>query len=197
MFGGLLGPKLPSMQHALNPAVVKDSYGVGAGAGQPLLDAAARTLAVPAGQPDARLPLMEHQPQQQQAPLLSLQHLREMMASVAREELTAYKPQPVQPMQLIINNHAESNADQHVAAPPPVVPADHARDTEESRDLVEAVTRFFSSRVNRLGLFTVIGLGLYMLQGHLQHRWRMAEYQRRIDANIFLRFSQMIGPPPR
>lgn len=48
------------------------------------------------------------------------------------------------------------------------------------------------SPTNRLCLYTAMGLGLYILQGHLQNKWRLQETQLRMDANLFARLAQML-----
>eukprot|EP00927_Polykrikos_kofoidii_P066438 TRINITY_DN62037_c0_g1_i1.p1 TRINITY_DN62037_c0_g1~~TRINITY_DN62037_c0_g1_i1.p1 ORF type:complete len:230 (+),score=39.00 TRINITY_DN62037_c0_g1_i1:102-692(+) len=128
--------------------------------------------------------------QQQPRPSVSLHEVRDLI----REEMSALRPvqQPApQPMQLIINNHAESNSVQQEAPPPPAPP-------KPSSDTFRGfLAEFLESPLNRVFTFTVFGLGLYMLQGHLQHKSRLAEYQRRIDANLFLRLQQVVGAGPR
>merc|ERR1719265_1812720 len=92
-----------------------------------------------------------------------------------------------QPIQIMVNNQVEAHSTQQVTAPSPAPPPEPPR---EPHNALEAIGMFFSSPMNRLGLFSAIGIALYILQGRLSHRWRMEEMQRRVDANLFLRFTQ-------
>eukprot|EP00931_Biecheleriopsis_adriatica_P097804 TRINITY_DN71658_c0_g1_i1.p1 TRINITY_DN71658_c0_g1~~TRINITY_DN71658_c0_g1_i1.p1 ORF type:complete len:194 (-),score=25.36 TRINITY_DN71658_c0_g1_i1:51-551(-) len=114
----------------------------------------------------------------------------ELSSSISAPSQVA--PQPAQPMQFIINNSTQNNVAQHVtqaAPPPPELPPE---DPHEPETFVEGVLTFLRSPLNRLCIYSVLGIGLYMLQGHLSHKWRMAELKRRIDANLFLRFQHMV-----
>mmetsp|Transcript_78812 Transcript_78812/g.219085 ORF Transcript_78812/g.219085 Transcript_78812/m.219085 type:complete len:195 (-) Transcript_78812:113-697(-) len=193
LLGGLLGPKLPSMQHAMMAHA--DEAGVDAArpdvrrTGETV--AMDHTLAVAQSQMLAqpRLQQSRSMPPEGDGMVVPWHQVRDLI----REEMSSLRPaasQPVQPMQLIINNHAEAKADQQTTSGPD-------QPQSEFEGVTEAVTSFFQSPMNRLCLFSVVGLGLYMLQGHLQHKWRMAEVQRRIDANLFLRFTQILMPSSR
>jgi len=107
----------------------------------------------------------------------------ELAAAVQQQQQPA--PQQ-QPMQLIINNHAESTCKQQAT---PVQPR------QETKEVQIGVRELLTSPMNRFMLFSVVGLGLYFLHGHLQHKWRMDEMQRRIDANLFLRITRLLGNP--
>lgn len=112
------------------------------------------------------------------------QHVRDI---IRQEMASTLGNQPqTRPMQLIINNRSEATVQQ--SAPEPSPPGPH-------ETWMELLSTFLASPVNRVGLLTVVGLGLYIYQGHLNHKWRMAEMQRRIDANPFLRLSKMIAAP--
>mmetsp|Transcript_23024 Transcript_23024/g.52746 ORF Transcript_23024/g.52746 Transcript_23024/m.52746 type:complete len:164 (-) Transcript_23024:34-525(-) len=90
---------------------------------------------------------------------------------------------------ITINNHSEANTTQKTLNMS--TPAEPAPVEVQHKD-----TSFFASPTTRISVFSAIGLALYMLQGHLQHKWRMAEMQRRIDANLFLRLTQILGSAP-
>jgi len=104
----------------------------------------------------------------------------ELAAAVQQQQPTSQQ----QPMQLIINNHAESTCKQEAA---PVQPR------PETKEVQSGVKELLASPISRFMLFSVLGLGLYFLHGHLQHRWRMEEMHRRIDANLFLRITRLLG----
>mmetsp|Transcript_69886 Transcript_69886/g.154586 ORF Transcript_69886/g.154586 Transcript_69886/m.154586 type:complete len:188 (-) Transcript_69886:31-594(-) len=187
MIGGLLGPKLPSMQQAV---VDNLSQPQAQQLSQPSSGGGVAVMAVHA----------PHQAPQMQQQEHIWQQIRELISEEVCSKVSTVQPPPppARPMQLIINNHSEANCEQKSVnvAPPPPPPAPVAQAAPEG--LVEALSTFLASPMNRLGVFTVLGLGLYILEGRLRHNWRMAEMQKRIDANLFLRFFQMVGAsPPR
>eukprot|EP00929_Paragymnodinium_shiwhaense_P005300 TRINITY_DN10704_c0_g1_i1.p1 TRINITY_DN10704_c0_g1~~TRINITY_DN10704_c0_g1_i1.p1 ORF type:complete len:197 (-),score=53.63 TRINITY_DN10704_c0_g1_i1:202-792(-) len=196
MFGGLLTPQLPSIQKARYQQAVSEAP----------TDSPARlstgfdgnkvgsTELAPA--PKARSPLALA-PREQGAGTLaqaaSQQQQAQLIRDIIREEIGSIRkaeppPAPARPVQLIINNHAEAVSQ---SAPPPPPPP------KREDSFQELLVMFFGSTFNRVCLFSALSLGLYMYQGHLSHRWRMDEYQRRIDANIVLRLWRAIGPPPK
>lgn len=107
----------------------------------------------------------------------------ELAAAAQQQQQTVSEQQP---MQLIINNHAESSSKQQAAPTQP---------RQERKEVQSDVRELLASPINRCMLFSVLGLGLYMLHGHLQHKWRIVEMQRRIDANLFLRITRLLNFP--
>jgi len=128
--------------------------------------------------------------QQQQQLWLEQQRIREMI----RQEMQA-SARPMQasacPMQIIVNNHSEANSQQRTMnVQPPANP--------ERKEVPQGPKPLEISQFSRFCIFSAVGLGLYVLHGQWQHQWRMAEMQRRIDANLFLRITQLFaGPAPR
>ncbi len=55
---------------------------------------------------------------------------------------------------------------------------------------------FFSSGFNRVCFFGACGMGIYIYWSYLDHKWHMAEVQRRIDSNIVLRATQWLFDSP-
>ncbi|CAJ1422408.1 unnamed protein product [Effrenium voratum] len=106
----------------------------------------------------------------------------QQVLGVIREEMSRHRP-----MQFIINNSAYAQANVQQPDPEPVPPPPQQPET-----LLEAFFRFLASPLNRLCLFGVVGIGLYVLQGHLAHRWRLAEMKRRIDADLFMRLKTAV-----
>lgn len=51
---------------------------------------------------------------------------------------------------------------------------------------------FFSSGFNRVCFFGMCGMGMYVYWSYLDHKWHMAEVQRRIDSNFLLRMTQWL-----
>jgi len=224
MFGGLLGPKLPSMQACLvdpdrsrpdpgpplPPGALRREHSApaprtGSAASTALAAVASASVPPPAPpspqQQEDRLQALQrnHQLQslQDQQQKQAFQHqLRELIRQETQSVLHVAQQQPrAAPMQLIINNHSEANSDQRTvnqapAAAPPPPPPPARRDWDEAQ---KTLASFLASPFNRLCLFSALGLALYVLQGQLSHKWRMAELQRKIDANIFLRLTQMAG----
>merc|ERR1712194_459420 len=91
------------------------------------------------------------------------------------------------PVQIIVDNRATASAEQiiHREDPQP-----HPVSTE-STDMWWR--KFLDSPGNRIVLLTVAQFSLYFGHGYLNHHYRMAELQRRVDANAFLRFQQMLS----
>eukprot|EP00933_Yihiella_yeosuensis_P032953 TRINITY_DN26631_c3_g1_i1.p2 TRINITY_DN26631_c3_g1~~TRINITY_DN26631_c3_g1_i1.p2 ORF type:complete len:160 (-),score=29.98 TRINITY_DN26631_c3_g1_i1:138-617(-) len=120
-----------------------------------------------------------------------LQVWAQMIKEVVRDELsvaaTTAQSAAARPMQFIINNSTQANVSQNVESttpPPQQVPSQNE----------EGLKSFLAKPLNRFCIFAAVGIGLYMLQGHLSHKWRMLEMQKRIDADIFLRFKRMMAP---
>lgn len=73
---------------------------------------------------------------------------------------------------------------------PPNQPSPPDRFGNALSQLIDDVRRFFRSPFNRFCFYGTCGLGFYLWHQRLQHGWRMAEMQRRIDANFLLKISQ-------
>mmetsp|Transcript_20039 Transcript_20039/g.56644 ORF Transcript_20039/g.56644 Transcript_20039/m.56644 type:complete len:176 (-) Transcript_20039:168-695(-) len=101
---------------------------------------------------------------------------------------------PSAPVQVIIRNTTTSTSEQVTeAAPPPQQPPPPP---ESSWDTVRRVCKeIWASPSNRIFLLSTLGVALYIYQGREEHRWRMAEMQRRIDRNPLLRFAMQVLPP--
>jgi hypothetical protein len=56
----------------------------------------------------------------------------------------------------------------------------------------EMFNTFFSSGFNRVCFFGMCGMGMYVYWSYLDHKWHMAEVQRRIDSNFLLRMTQWL-----
>mmetsp|Transcript_54919 Transcript_54919/g.141429 ORF Transcript_54919/g.141429 Transcript_54919/m.141429 type:complete len:194 (+) Transcript_54919:88-669(+) len=193
MFGGLLGTRLPSMQQVLNSSPPAERWPAAAERAVALQPpgVAGATLGPEAplrswGAPESTQPMPWHQ---------IIEVIREETRLAASAMAASQAPQATQqPMQLIINNHAEAKADQRtVNAMQPTPTASAPPEKQAPSSLMSAL----ASPVNRLCLFSAVALGLYILQGQLQHKWRMAEMQRRLDANLFVRVTQMFSAATR
>ncbi|CAE8650175.1 unnamed protein product [Polarella glacialis] len=101
----------------------------------------------------------------------------------------AYSSTPVAPVQFIIQNTSSATSTQKVVntAPPP---EPSQRPPRKFTGSWEDLEEFWTSPLNRICVFGVLGLVCYIYHGHSQHRWRMLELQRRIDSNPFLRVVQ-------
>lgn len=129
------------------------------------------------------------------------QQVREQLAMEGRLLQQSSPPSLAPPpLQLIIQNSATSNATQKVVnaapapAPPPPPPLPKIW---TFRDAYCGVLDFLQSPLNKLFLFSSVGMVLWIWHGHSRHKWRMGEMQRRIDANPFLRLVQQVfGSPP-
>eukprot|EP00929_Paragymnodinium_shiwhaense_P120414 TRINITY_DN92357_c0_g1_i1.p1 TRINITY_DN92357_c0_g1~~TRINITY_DN92357_c0_g1_i1.p1 ORF type:complete len:185 (-),score=33.55 TRINITY_DN92357_c0_g1_i1:154-708(-) len=85
------------------------------------------------------------------------------------------------PVQVIIQNKATTSTEQ--AAPQQV----EALPTMTWRGVLRSI---WESNGNRLCIVGLLGAVAYIYHGQSQHNWRMAELQRRIDRNPFLRVVQ-------
>lgn len=97
---------------------------------------------------------------------------------------------------ITINNISSSRADAEtkmdsLGARPSSVP---------SRPSLEIISEmfhsFFSSGFNRVCFFGACGMGMYIFWSYLDHKWHMAEIQRRIDSNLVLRTTQWLFDGP-
>ena len=115
------------------------------------------------------------------------------LRDVIREEMSAAlsvsQSAAARPMQFIINNSAQANVEQAAPAPAPVPPPP----PQKPSTLVEAFFRFMESPLNRIFVYGMVGIGLYVIQGHLAHTWRLEEMKRRIDANPMLRLKAFLS----
>mmetsp|Transcript_153591 Transcript_153591/g.492283 ORF Transcript_153591/g.492283 Transcript_153591/m.492283 type:complete len:191 (+) Transcript_153591:72-644(+) len=102
------------------------------------------------------------------------------------------------PLQVLIQNTTSSSTEQQTInaspPPPPLPPAPPLHTWEGLRHFFK---EFWASPFNRLFTLGALGAFIYIYQGRQQHRWRMAEMQRRIDSNPFLRFWNSLLPPSR
>ena len=62
--------------------------------------------------------------------------------------------------------------------------------------LSEMFHTFFSSGFNRVCFFGACGMGMYIFWSYMDHKWHMAEVQRRIDSNLVLRTTQWLFDGP-
>eukprot|EP00427_Karlodinium_veneficum_P016455 CAMPEP_0169142460 /NCGR_PEP_ID=MMETSP1015-20121227/44975_1 /TAXON_ID=342587 /ORGANISM="Karlodinium micrum, Strain CCMP2283" /LENGTH=349 /DNA_ID=CAMNT_0009209155 /DNA_START=1 /DNA_END=1050 /DNA_ORIENTATION=+ len=100
--------------------------------------------------------------------------------------------QPLAPsqrsMQIVVENRASSNASQT---------QENGKLQEHSLVPMEQVNtwwrEFLASPTNRVALFATINLSLLFARDYLSHRNRMTELQYRMDANLFLRFQQVVA----
>ncbi len=58
--------------------------------------------------------------------------------------------------------------------------------------IADTINTFFSNGFNRVCFCLVSGIGTYVVWSFYQHKWRMAELQKRIDANFLLRGTQWL-----
>ena len=69
-------------------------------------------------------------------------------------------------------------------------------ETRQTRPFIEVFgdmfNTFFSSGFNRVCFFGMCGMGMYVYWSYLDHKWHMAEVQRRIDSNFLLRMTQWL-----
>ncbi|CAD7951262.1 unnamed protein product [Amoebophrya sp. A25] len=94
---------------------------------------------------------------------------------------------------IIIQNHASSNVEN--TAPPAQPSGDPALTglTLFLDNMLSDMRSWWRSPLNRFCVYCAGGLGMYLLQQRMQHSWRLAEIQRRIDANIMLKMSQWLS----
>jgi hypothetical protein len=97
---------------------------------------------------------------------------------------------------ITINNISASKA----AAEQTVVSHEKSSSVPPSRPSLEILSEmfhtFFSSGFNRVCFFGAFGMGMYIYWSYLDHKWHMAEVQRRIDSNIVLRMTQWLFDSP-
>lgn len=91
------------------------------------------------------------------------------------------------PLQIIVDNSATASAEQVIHREEPQV--HHV--SKESTDMWWR--NFVDSPGNRIVLLTLAQFSLYFANSYLNHHYRMAELQRRVDANAFLRFQQILS----
>lgn len=104
-----------------------------------------------------------------------------------------------EPTPITINNiHASRSEHAHTSGSTEI-------SSRSSRPMAEVIgemfNTFFSSGFNRVCFFGMCGMGMYVYWSYLDHKWHMAEVQRRIDSNFLLRMTQWLfadAPvPPR
>mmetsp|Transcript_10991 Transcript_10991/g.25103 ORF Transcript_10991/g.25103 Transcript_10991/m.25103 type:complete len:187 (+) Transcript_10991:92-652(+) len=114
---------------------------------------------------------------------------RQLVRQEVSNRLAAQIQHPTMPVQLIIQNHSSANSDQKVMN---VTPTPEQRSADFRESVTQAWSSFVASPINR---FFLLGAGfmlVWMFHERSQHRWRMAELQRRIESNIALRMVQQI-----
>lgn len=109
------------------------------------------------------------------------QEVRRQIEALRAQQLVAASHSPVQ---VVIDNHATVSAHQtQMHEEVHHTPVGHS----------EAWWRdFLTSSANHSVLISVALLSLYFADGYLNHSYRLAELQHRIDANAILRFQQIL-----
>mmetsp|Transcript_56092 Transcript_56092/g.162443 ORF Transcript_56092/g.162443 Transcript_56092/m.162443 type:complete len:204 (+) Transcript_56092:121-732(+) len=200
MYGGLFGRKLPGMDLALQQAAGQQapeplSERMPQQNGHPpplearrgeLVPAAAEQHAMLASQ--SMPPMWDHRAKevQQHFPFDQLRQLIRDELTSSRSNVHAASAPAQQPVQLIINNHSESNASSKTISSPGATPAPRRDEASQIKH------HWITSPTNRMCIYTAVGLGLYILQGHLQYKWRLQEKQLKMDANLFARLVHML-----
>ncbi|CAE8704297.1 unnamed protein product, partial [Polarella glacialis] len=97
------------------------------------------------------------------------------------------------PVQFIIQNTSSVTSEQQVVNTP-CAPEPPRRPPRQFTGSWEDLEEFWADPLNRVFVLGSLGLVLYICHGQGQHKWRMAQLQRRIDGNPFLRIaSQVFG----
>jgi len=108
--------------------------------------------------------------------------MRLQMEALRAQQLAAASQSPVQ---IVVENCAATSVDQR---------EQHGELCRVVEDSTERWWRdFVISPANRIVVFTMVQLSLYFAHGYLNHRYRVAEVQQRIDANALLRFQQILS----
>jgi len=95
-----------------------------------------------------------------------------------------------EPAPITINNISSSQAE---AASKTEATGSGQISSRSSLELIsEMYHSFFSSRFNRVCFFGMCGMSMYVYWSYLDHKWHMAEVQRRIDSNLVLKMSQWL-----
>jgi hypothetical protein len=96
-----------------------------------------------------------------------------------------------EPTPITINNISNSQSDS--AAKMEGQPMAGYNQRRQSIEVIgEMFNTFFSSTFNRVCFFGVCGMGMYVYWSYLDHKWHLAEVQRRIDSNFLLRMTQWL-----
>lgn len=117
------------------------------------------------------------------------EHDMKMFGMMVAAMRVANEAQPI-----TINNIAASKSESAQHMESSGAGAQSARPSLEV--MAEMFNTFFSSGFNRVCFFGACGMGLYIYWSYLDHKWHMAEVQRRIDSNIVLRMSQWLFDSP-
>mmetsp|Transcript_34630 Transcript_34630/g.52209 ORF Transcript_34630/g.52209 Transcript_34630/m.52209 type:complete len:183 (-) Transcript_34630:478-1026(-) len=144
------------------------------------------------------MPHQQQQPQNSQVanryggPNQQLQQQQQQQQHRMQQPVLPHHHSP-SPVQVLINNSTKCGSDSraHEEEEEPLPPPPPLTTWEGVRHF--AVT-FWASPTNKLFVLGAAGAVLYIIQAREQHRWRMAEMQRRIDANPFLRLVQTVLP---
>lgn len=124
---------------------------------------------------------------QEQVQQQTISEMKRMLTSLV-ENLDRRPSAPAPPIYIQNNLNSEQLVKQEVQQTEPHVALRPSFWDSSS----EFLSKFFGSSFNRFCLFTSCGIGLCIVYGHYQHKWRMAEMQKRIDANFFLRMTQVL-----
>lgn len=95
-----------------------------------------------------------------------------------------------EPAPITINNIHSSQSEYTNTAPSQDLSLSRSRPFIEV--FGEMFNTFFSSGFNRVCFFGMCGMGMYVYWSYLDHKWHMAEVQRRIDSNFLLRMTQWL-----
>jgi hypothetical protein len=135
------------------------------------------------------VPYTEVKPRDTEAPTISDSHVEYMKLLPLFVAAVKYANQDSKP--ITINNistaQSEAVSQESVAGSMDVL---SRRTTLEI--LSEMFQSFFSSGFNRVCFFGACGMGMYIYWSYLDHKWHMAEVQRRIDSNIMLKMSDWL-----
>lgn len=101
-----------------------------------------------------------------------------------RNELTQLHLQQQRQPSIVIQNHTAVAAKAENPGP--------AQQQERNSWLVQFISNFFSSRLNRLLFVCGVGVTCFMMLEHWRHSWRMAQLKRRMDSNLLLRGLQIL-----
>lgn len=164
----------PCVPHSLRSP--GDDYAMG----RSLFDVASSNLAC-LSQGSLKGPFVPQHADEQFLKQLRLE-VHSQIEALRAQQLAAVSPSPVQ---IIVDNCSTASAFQSMQHEQlPAIPS-------QSPDMWWC--DLLSSPTSRMILFTTAYLSVYFAQGYLNHGYRMAEIQQRIDANAFLRFQQILS----
>eukprot|EP00928_Gymnodinium_smaydae_P057380 TRINITY_DN4062_c0_g3_i1.p1 TRINITY_DN4062_c0_g3~~TRINITY_DN4062_c0_g3_i1.p1 ORF type:complete len:365 (-),score=30.55 TRINITY_DN4062_c0_g3_i1:377-1450(-) len=114
--------------------------------------------------------------------------MRKQIEATYAQEASARAQSPIQ---IVIDNTSTSSATQTAQHPHVSVASNAPVGTSSGRD--QWWTEVLRSPANRIALFTMMHLSLYLAHGYLNHRYRLVELQHKIDANAVLSFQRMLN----